>query len=148
MELKKKLTEDLKQAMKGGDALRKNTVRALRGAIRNAEIEIGRDLTEAEILEVISKQAKQRRDSVEQYQKAARMDLVEQEQQELDIIETYLPRQLSDEEITVRAKTAITELGVMDMKGMGPVMKLLTSELKGRADGKRISQIVRQLLSQ
>jgi hypothetical protein len=99
-------------------------------------------------LEVISKQAKQRRDSVEQYQKAARMDLVEQEQQELDIIETYLPRQLSDEEITVRAKTAITELGVMDMKGMGPVMKLLTSELKGRADGKRISQIVRQLLSQ
>ena len=147
MRLKDQLTNDLKEAMKSGDRVKKETVRALRGAIRNVEIDSRRDLTDEEILDIINKQAKQRRDSIEQYQKANRSDLVEQEQQELAIIEAYLPQQLTDAEIKTRVETAIAELGVSDMKGMGPVMKRLTVELKGRADGKRISQLVRELLS-
>ncbi len=147
MSLKDQLTNDLKEAMKSGDQIKKDTVRALRGAIRNVEIDSRRDLTDEEILAIIHKQAKQRRDSIEQYQKANRSDLVEQEQQELAIIEVYLPQQLSDDEIRARVETAIAELGVSDMKGMGLVMKRLTAELKGRADGKRISQLVRELLS-
>ncbi len=147
MSLKDQLTNDLKEAMKSGEQVKKETVRALRGAIRNVEIDSRRDLTDEEILAIIAKQAKQRRDSIEQYQKANRSDLVEQEQQELAIIEAYLPQQLTDAEIKTRVETAIAELGVSDMKGMGPVMKRLTAELKGRADGKRISQLVRELLS-
>lgn len=147
MNLKDKLTNDLKEAMKSGDQVKKDTVRALRGAIRNAEIDSRRDLSNEEILAIINKQGKQRRDSIEQYQKANRGDLVEQEQQELAIIEVYLPQQLSDDEIRARVETAIAELGVNNMQGMGLVMKHLTGELKGRADGKRISQIVRELLS-
>jgi len=147
MSLKAKLTNDLKEAMKSGDQVKKDTVRTLRGAIRNAEIDSGHDLADEEILAIIDKQAKQRRDSIEQYQKANRSDLVEQEQQELAVIETYLPQQLSDEEIRARVEATIAELGVTDMKGMGLLMKRLTDELKGRADGKRISQIVRELLS-
>jgi len=89
MSLKAKLTNDLKEAMKSGDQVKKDTVRTLRGAIRNAEIDSGHDLADEEILAIIDKQAKQRRDSIEQYQKANRSDLVEQEQQELAVIETY-----------------------------------------------------------
>ncbi len=147
MDKKTQLALDLKEAMKSGDTVRKNTIRALRGAIRNAEIDTGHDLNDEECLAVINKQAKQRRDSIAQYKLASRMDLVEQEQNELHVIETYLPRQLSDAEITARAKTVIAELGAVDAKSMGPVMKRLTVELKGVADGKRISQIVRVLLT-
>lgn len=147
MDIKTQLTADLKEAMKSGDTVRKETVRWLRGAIKNAEIDAGHPLDDAAVLAVIAKQAKQRRDSIRQYKDAGRDDLVAQEQAELNIIEGYLPRQLSDEEITERAKAAIAALGVSDMKGMGQVMKQLSAELQGVADGKRISQIVRQLLS-
>ena len=147
MNLKDQLANDLKDALKSGSQIKKDTVRALRGAIRNAEIDSRQELTEGEILLIIAKQAKQRRDSIEQYQKANRNDLVEQEQQELAIIATYLPQQLSNDEIRTRAETVIAELGVSKMQGMGQVMKRLVAELKGRADGKRISQIVRELLN-
>ncbi len=147
MDIKTQLTNDLKAAMKSGDTTRKETVRLLRGAIKNAEINAGHPLSDDEALAVIAKQAKQRRDSIEQYKQANRQDLVAAEQAELEIIEAYLPAQLSDEEITARARAVIAELGVSDMKGMGQVMKQLSQELKGVADGKRISQIVRGLLN-
>ncbi len=147
MDIKTQLTNDLKEAMKSGDTTRKETVRLLRGAIKNAEINAGHPLSDEEALAVIAKQAKQRRDSIEQYKQANRQDLVAEEQAELAIIESYLPAQLSDEEITARAQAVIAELGVSDMKGMGQVMKRLSQELRGVADGKRISQIVRGLLS-
>jgi len=146
MDIRKKLNEDLKAAMKSGDTVRRETVRLLRGAVRNKEIDAGKPLTDAEILDVIAKQAKQRRDSIEQYRAANRDDLVAEEQAELEIIEAYLPRQLSDAEITERATAVIAELGVSDMKGMGKVMQRLSQDLKGVADGKRISKIVRELL--
>jgi len=147
MTIKDKLTQDLKVAMKAGDSLKKETVRLLRSAIRNAEIDVGHDLNDDESLAILSKQAKQRRDSIAQYRQAGRDDLADHEADELTIIEAYLPRQLTDDEIVERAKAAIAELGVAGMAGMGPAMKRLSAELKGQADGKRISQVVRSLLS-
>ena len=94
MDIRTKLNEDLKTAMKSGDTVRKGTVRLLRGAVRNMEIDARKPLTDAGILDVIAKQAKQRRDSIEQYRAANRPDLAAEEQAELEIIETYLPRQL------------------------------------------------------
>lgn len=148
MDLKQKLADDLKIAMKSGNLIQKTTIRTLLSEIRKAEIDSKSELTNEEVLNVISKQAKQRRDSIEQYQKAGRVDLLEQEQQELTVIGAYLPQQLSDDEITERAKAVILELQATNMKAMGSVMKHLTSELKGVADGKRISKIVRELLAQ
>lgn len=148
MTLKERLMNDLKSAMKSGDQVQKDVIRILRGAIRNVELEQGHELTDDEALKVIMKQAKQRRDSIEQFQDAGRQDLVEVEQQELQILEKYLPTQLSNEEIQAKAEAAIAELGVTDMKGMGQIMGKLTKELSGVADGKRISAIVRQLLNQ
>ena len=147
MDVKQQLMADLKVAMKDGDSIRRDTIRALRSAIRNVEIDTGHDVSDDEALAVLAKQAKQRRDSIEQFQQAGRTDLVQEEQQQLDIIETYLPQQLTDAEIEARARTTIAELGVADMTGMGKVMGRLSQEMKGVADGKRISNIVRSLLS-
>lgn len=147
MSLTEQLTQDLKNAMKEGDTTRRNTIRLLRSAIKNAEIDKGRALSEAELLDVVAKQAKQRRDSIQEYEKAGRSDLVEQEQAELEILEGYLPRQLAEGEIRARAEAAIAELGVSGMTGMGQVMQRLMAELKGQADGKVVNQVVRDLLS-
>jgi uncharacterized protein YqeY len=147
MTLKDQLTQDLKDAMRQGDELKKNTIRYIRSAIKNMEIDVGHDLSDQEVMAVLVKQAKQRRDSMEQFQQGNRPDLVEQEEKELVLIETYLPQPLSDEEIKTRAQAVITELGVTDMKGMGQVMGRLSKEMQGVADGKRISEIVRALLS-
>lgn len=147
MTIKERLTQDLKEAMKGGDEVRRNAIRNLRSAIKYAEIDIGHELSDEEAIEVVAKQVKQRRDSIEQFQQGNRPDLVKQEQQDLDIIETYLPPQLTDEEITKRAKVVIAEVNASSMKDMGKVMGILSREMKGLADGKRISEIVRELLS-
>ena len=100
-----------------------------------------------DLLGVIAKQAKQRRDSIAEFQKANRRDLVEKEEAELAILEQYLPAQMSEDEIREKAQGVITALGVTDMKGMGQIMNQLMTELKGQADGKVVSQIVRQILS-
>lgn len=147
MSLKVQLNSDLKEAMKARDETRKNVVRTIRGAIKNLEIEQKHELSDAEVLDVIAKQAKQRRESIEQFRQGNRLDLVEQEEAELAILEAYLPAQLPDSEIEARAAAVIADLGVSDLKGMGPVMGRLSQELKGLADGKRISAIVRELLS-
>lgn len=147
MSLTEQLTQDLKNAMKEGDTIRRNTIRLLRSAIKNAEIDKGHALSEAELLDVVAKQAKQRRDSIQEYEKAGRSDLVDQEQAELTILEAYLPRQLAEEEIRARAEAVIAELGVSGMTGMGQVMQRLMAELKGQADGKVVNQVVRDLLS-
>jgi hypothetical protein len=147
MTIKERLTQDLKEAMKSGDEVRRNAIRNLRSAIRYAEIDMGHELSDGEAIEVLAKQVKQRRDSIEQFQQGNRPDLVKQEQQEIDIIEAYLPPQLTDEEITARAKAVIAEVNATSMKDMGKVMGILSREMKGLADGKRISEVVRKLLS-
>jgi uncharacterized protein YqeY len=147
MGTKAQIDTDLRNSMRSGDRLHTDTLRGLKSAIKYAEIEAGGELDEQDLLGVIAKQAKQRRDSIDEFEKAGRTDLVEQETAELAIIEQYLPAQMSEAEIQAKAEAVISKLGVTDQKGMGLVMKQLMADLKGQADGKLVSNIVRQLLS-
>lgn len=147
MTIKDQLNADLKEAMKSGDKTRLETIRLLRSAIKYAEIEIGHELDDEGLLDVIGKQAKQRRDSIGEFEKAGRRDLVEKETSELAILEQYLPAQMSEDEIREKVQAIITALDVTDLKGIGQVMKQAMAELKGQADGKVVNQVVRQLLS-
>jgi uncharacterized protein YqeY len=147
MNLKDRLTEDLKQAMRQGDERRKSTIRLVRAAIINAEIEKGEDLGEDEVLAIIAKQAKQRRESVAEFAKAGRQDLVDQEEEELQILLSYLPAQMSRDEIEVAAQQVIAEVGATSMAQMGEVMRQLMSQLKGKADGSLVNQVVREILT-
>jgi uncharacterized protein YqeY len=147
MSMQEQLDVDLRTALKSGDKLRAQTIRGLKSALKYAEIEATRPLDEAEVLAVITKQAKQRRDAIEQFQQGGREDLVMQESAELALLEAYLPAQMTTEEVEAKVKEIITALGVTDMKGMGQVMGQAMAELKGKADGKVVNQIVRQLLS-
>jgi hypothetical protein len=170
MSLQDQLMQDLKEAMKTGDETRKATIRLLRAAISAAEIEkrsafvesqqakgvepesLTLDdaqfaLTDEETLAVLQKQAKQRRDSIAAYEEAGRDDLVASEQAELAIIDSYLPRQMTREEVEVVVRETADELGVSDMSGMGPLMKQVMAELKGKADGRLVNEVVREVLS-
>lgn len=147
MDLQQQLLDDLKDAMRSGDQRRKLAIRAVRAAIINAEVERRRSLTEDEILALIAKEVKQRRESIVQFRKGGREDLVAQEQAEIDVLEEYLPRQLSPEEIRSEARNVIAEVGATSSRDMGRVMKELMPAMRGRADGRQVSQIVRELLA-
>jgi hypothetical protein len=147
MTIIEQLNDDMKTAMRGGDKFRTATIRNLKSAIKYAEIEAGHSLDDAEVLIVIAKQAKQRRDSIEEFKKANRTDLVENEEAELALLEAYLPEQISEAVIREKAQAVIAELAVTDMKGLGQVMNRMMAEFKGQADGKLINRVVRQLLS-
>lgn len=141
------INSDLKNAMKSGQKELVTTLRSLKSAVRYAEIDAGGELNDEAMIGVLSKQAKQRRDSIAEFEKAGRSDLVAQEMAELQVIETYLPAQLSEEEIRAKVQAVIAQLNVTDAKGMGQVMKQVMADLKGQVDGKTVNQIVRQLLS-
>jgi uncharacterized protein YqeY len=147
MNLKDQLNSDLKDAMRSKDKVRTETLRSLKSAIKYAEIEAGHELDDKGVVNVIGKQAKQRRDSITEFEKAQRTDLVDKERAELTILEQYLPAQLSPEDIKSRAEAVIAALGVTDMKGMGLVMQRLMADFQGQADGKVVNQIVRELLT-
>ncbi len=147
MDLQQQLLADLKDAMRSGDQRRKLAIRAVRAAITNAEVERRRSLTEDEILALIAKEVKQRHDSIAQFQKGGREDLVAQEQAEIEVLEKYLPRQLSPEEIRAEAQRVIAEVGATSPRDTGKVMGRLIPAVRGRADGGQVSQIVRELLT-
>jgi uncharacterized protein YqeY len=147
MSLMDQINADLKAAMKESDKFRTQTLRSLKSAIKYAEIESGAELDDQGVQAVMAKQAKQRRDSIAEFEKGGRDDLVENEAAELAILEGYLPEQMSEEEIRAKTEAVIAELGVTDMTGMGQVMKELMAELKGQADGKVVNRIVRELLA-
>ena len=147
MSLKEKLSSDLREAMRLKDEVRKRTLRLVLAAITNAEVAQKRELDDPGVLAVLAKGVKQRQESVEEYRKGGRDDLVAEEEAELAVLQTYLPRQLSREEIVTRARATIEELGATGMEQMGPVMKSLMQELRGQADGKLVNQVVRELLS-
>jgi len=147
MELIEQINNDLKAAMKSGDKFKTATLRSLKSAIKYAEIEAGGKLDEAGLTGVIAKQAKQRRDSIVEFEKGNRPDLIENESAELAVLEQYLPTQLSEDQIRERAQAVIAELGASDVKSMGQVMKRLMADLEGQADGKLVSSVVRQLLT-
>jgi len=139
--------DDLKQAIRDGDSNRKSTIRLALTAITNAEVQKRRELDEAETLAILSREAKQRRESVEEYRKAGRVDLVAQEEAELQILLSYMPAQMSRDEIVDRAREVIAEVGATSPAQMGAVMRRLMPALRGRADGRVVSEIVRDLLS-
>jgi uncharacterized protein YqeY len=148
MSLMDRLNNDLKEAMRSGDGPRKLTIRAVKTAIRQAEVagEEACSLNEQEILAVIAKQAKQRRDSIAEFEKGGRLDLAEQERVELAVLEEYLPRQLTRDEIVERAQRIIADVGATGPRQMGLVMRPLMEELRGLADGKLVSQVVQEQL--
>jgi uncharacterized protein YqeY len=147
MSIKEQLAADLKAALKAGDETRKNAIRALQAAIKQSEVDRQITLTEEDVLALIQKEAKSRRESIADAQKAGRADLVAAYEAELAVMEAYLPQALSREELVALAKAAIAEAGATDVKQQGAVMKLLAPRTRGRADGKLVSEIVRELLS-
>ena len=151
MSLKDQIYEDIKSAMKAKDKVRLATVRSIKKVIIEKEAEIrgkGRDaLTEEEETNILIQQAKQRRDSIEQYTNAGREELAEQEAQELAVIETYLPQQLSEEEIGAVIDEIIATVGAAGPKDMGKVMGPAMQKLKGQADGKKVQTLVKSKLA-
>ena len=151
MALKEQIAEDIKSAMKAKDKIRLETVRSIKKVIIEKEVELrgkGKDaLSPEDEIQVLMQQAKQRRDSIEQYSKAGREDLAEKEKAELAVIETYLPEQMSDEEVEKIIVEVITKVGATTAKDFGKVMGLAMKQLKGKADGKKIQEIVKSKLS-
>jgi uncharacterized protein YqeY len=146
MHPKEQLQADLKQALRSGDELRKTTIRMTLAAIKNAEIDKRRELSEEEAAEILLREIKQRRDSIAEAEGAGRDDIATQEHAELEVLEAYLPKQLSREEIEAEARAIIEELGAQGPKDTGKVMGALMPRVKGRADGKLVSEVVRELL--
>ena len=132
--------------MKSGDKERLSTVRMLMSAIKYKEVDAHRELTDEETIAVISSLVKQRQDSIEQFTKGNRLDLVEKESKELEVLRTYLPPQLSEAEVRDIIKKAVAETGATGQKDMGKLMKVVMPQVKGKADGKMVNDIVKELL--
>lgn len=149
MTLEERLNSDLQDAIRNKEETRKLAIRGVKTAITQAKVSgiEAHELNDQEVLAIIGKQIKQRRDSIEEFKKGNRLDLVAQEQAEIDVLIVYLPQQLNEDQIREHAKAVIAELGVTDMKGLGPVMKRMNADLKGVADGATINRIVRELLA-
>lgn len=147
MALREKLDEDLKSAMRAKDSLRMNTVRGLKSAIKYREIELMKPLDDAGILGVIATEIKRRRDSVEQYRAGNRPDLADKEDAEIKILQEFLPQQLTAAEVEAKVVEAIAKVGAQGPKDMGAVMKALLPDVQGRADGKVVSELVKQRLA-
>jgi uncharacterized protein YqeY len=144
--LKQKVDNELKQAMRSGDKVKRSVMRLLLSAIHNAEISRQAPLTDAEILGVIAKEVKQREESIEAFKQGNRQDLVSQEQAELAILCAYLPRQMTRDEIVAEARKIIEEVGAHGLSDKGKVMPKLVNQLKGKADGREINDVVTELL--
>ena len=147
MGIKEQLKNDMKEAMKAKDKVKLSTIRMIMSLIKNAEIDKRGELTDEEIIGLLQKYAKQRKESIEMYEKGGRQDLVEKEKAELAIVESYLPEQLDENEIKNIVKSTIEEVGASSVKDMGKVMKAVMPKLRGRADGSVVNRIVKELLS-
>lgn len=147
MGLKERISEDMKTAMKAREAARLSAIRLLLAAIKQREVDERIQLDDAAVLAVIDKMLKQRRDSITQYRAAGRQDLVDAEQFEADLLQTYLPAGLSDEEVDAAVKAAVAETGAAGPGDMGKIMALLKPRLAGRADMSEVSKRVKGLLS-
>lgn len=145
-DLKKRVSDDLKQAMKSGDTVRRDTIRMLISSINNAEIAKQAALEESDIFGVISKEVKKHQESIEAFKKGNREDLVAKEAAELAVLEGYLPKQMSREEVISAAREVMAVVGAKGPGDKGKVMQQLMPKLKGRADGKEINEVVTELL--
>lgn len=142
-----RISEDMKQAMKNKDKVKLSVIRMIRSAIKYTEIEKQTTLSDEQILDVLTREVKQRRDSLQEFEKAGRQDLVENVQAELEILKQYLPQQLSEQELRNIIQSVIEEIGAKGKSDMGKVMSAVMPKVKGRADGKLINQLVQEYLS-
>lgn len=147
MTLKERISQETKAAMRAKEVLRRDTLRMIHAALRYVEIDSRKTLDDEGVLEVLAKEAKKRREAIEHYQNAGRQDLVDKETAELKVIEDFLPRQLSRDEILVVVRQAVQELGATQPSQLGLVMKEVLPRVKGQADGKLVSQVVREVLA-
>lgn len=145
--LKERLLEDLKQAMKEKDTNKKNVIQMVRAAILQIEKDKQIEVQDAQIIEIIAKESKKRKDSIADYEKGGRPDLVEQINQEIQVLSTYLPEQLTMQEIEEKVKIIIEQVGATTMKDVGKVMKVAREQIGAAADGKSINEAVKKLLA-
>jgi len=145
--LKEKLQADLHQAMKNRDNVKRSVLRLLLAAIKNAEIAKQGSLDNPDILGVVAREVKQRNESIEAFKQGDRQDLVAQEEAEMAILKAYLPQQLSREEVIIEARQVIEEVGAQGPRDKGKVMSRIMAQLKGKADGREINEIVTELLN-
>ncbi|MBD2861739.1 MULTISPECIES: GatB/YqeY domain-containing protein [Paenibacillus] len=148
MSLSEQLNEDMKRAMKNQDKFSLSVIRMIRSAIKNVEIDQKKTLDDNEVLDILNREIKQRKDSLQEFEKAGRDDLAETLKKELEVIAVYMPEQLTEEEIKTVVSQTIQETGVSSKAELGKLMSALMPKVKGRADGRLVNQIVQQLLSQ
>lgn len=146
MSLKERLQEDLKSSMKNKETVKKSVITLIRASIKQFEVDNRVELDDDGIIDVISKQLKQRNDALEEFKKANRDDLVSETEAEIKVLKEYLPQQLSEEELEVIVKETISEVGATSMKDMGKIMSAIKPKTKGRADGKMINELVKASL--
>jgi uncharacterized protein YqeY len=147
MKFKERIEQELILAAKGKDKITLSSLRMVRSGLHNREIDLKRELSDAEFLQLLSSMVKQRKDSIEQFEKGGRADLVEKEQAELKVIEAFLPSQLSDTDLDAAIAEAIHEVGAQGVRDMGKVMKALMPKVTGKADGKIVGEKVKARLS-
>jgi uncharacterized protein YqeY len=147
MTLKEQLAADLREALRGGDETRKSTIRMVTAAIRNAEIAAGRELDDAGVVQVLQREVKQRRDSIAEFRKGRRQDLIDKEEAEIAVLQSYLPRQLSREEVLAEARRVVEETGARGPGDKGKVMPVLMRRLAGQAEGRLVNEVVSEVLA-
>ena len=144
--LKEKLMEDLKEAMRSKNEIKKNTVQMVRAAILQIEKDKGIQVEDDRILEIIAKEVKSKRDAIKDFEKAERQDLIDQTNQEIEVLQQYLPKQLSKEEIKVELEKIIAKIGATTMKDMGAIMKEAKAKMGASADGKTINEVAKEIM--
>lgn len=145
--LKEKINSEMVSAAKAKDKIKLSAIRMIKSALHNKEIDLKRELSDEELLQVLSSIVKQRKDSIEQFKRGGRLELAEKEEKELAIVQFFMPEQLSEEEIETEIEKAIENVGAVSIKDMGKVMKVVMSRLTGKADGKIVSEKVKAKLS-
>ncbi len=146
MSLRNAITQDMAASMKAGEKLKLSTLRLLLSAIKYKEVDLKRELDDDEVRQIISTLLRQRQDSIEQFRKGNRADLAEKEEKEAEILKAYMPAQLSPDELRAEVKRIASAVGAAGMKDMGKLMKAVMTELKGKADGKAINDMVKEVL--
>ena len=144
--LKEKLMEDLKEAMRSKNEIKKNTVQMVRAAILQIEKDKGIQVEDDKILEIIAKEVKSKKDALKDFEKAERQDLIDQTNQEIEVLQVYLPKQLSREEIKVELEKIVAEIGATTIKDMGAIMKAAKAKMGATADGKTINEVAKEIM--
>jgi uncharacterized protein len=148
MSLREQINDDLKAAMRGGDTARRDTIRLLLAALKQREVDERKVLTDADVLGIIEKMIKQRRDSISQFEQGGRQDLADKEKQELALLQAYMPQAMGDDELAAAVAAAVAETGAAGPADMGKVMAVLKPKLAGRADMAKVSVAVKARLAQ